>query len=147
MKPRHIQLPLMALALALLLAPLAWAQNAPGVDPIVLDAPVSYLTLPTAPFQPSDGLDNFRDIPSWLQARVARFEAQAFAKLEGGSGLVQTEQDVVSRQVGNTLNRTCVTEVASNTVAPGIGPSGQYGPGSRNDQIAVIRGNVVTICK
>ena len=145
MKPRHIQAPL--LAAAMLLAPALWAQTAPGADPIVLSAPVSYLALPTAPRQPSKGLeDEQTELPSWLQAKVARFEAKAYARLEGGSGVVKTEQDVVSRQVGNTLNRTCITDVASNTIVPGIGPSGQYGPGG-NDQIAVLRGNVVTICK
>ena len=146
MKPRHIQIPL--LAAALLLGPTAWAQRAPGTDPIVLGGPVSYLTLPTAPFKPSEGLNHGQDeLPSWLQAKVVRYEAKAFSHLEGGSGVVKTENDVVSRQVGNTLNRTCTTEVASNTVAPGVGPSGRYGPGSGSEQVAVLRGDVVTICK
>lgn len=125
----------------------AWAQNAPGSDPIILNNQINYLALPTAPFEPSAGLESESDIPSWLQAKISRFEAKAFAKLEGSDGTIYTDKDVISRQTGNALNRTCTTEVASNTVAPGIGPSGRYGPGSGGDQIAVLRGDVITICK
>lgn len=132
---------------ALCFASGAWAQYAPGSNPIVINDPVSYLSLPTAPFRPSEQLKSDNDIPAWLQAKVARFEAKAFSELGDSSGVVKTERDVVSRQTGNALNRTCTTEVASNTITPGIGPSGQYGPGSNPDQIAVLRGNVITICR
>ncbi|NZA03521.1 hypothetical protein H0I39_21090 [Ottowia beijingensis] len=113
----------------------------------MLNGQVSYLALPAPPFQPSGQIENETDIPSWLQAKVSRYEAKAFSALEGGSGTVQTERDVVSRQTGNALQRTCTTEVASNTIAPtAAGPSGRYGM-SGGDQIAVLRGDVVTICK
>jgi len=126
----------------------AWTQNLPpGSDPIVLKGKVSYLALPSAPLAPSNNLDSVNGVPSWLQAKVTRFEAKAFLALEGGDGTVQTERDVVSRQTGNALQRTCTTEIASNTMAPAaVGPSGRYGPGGQ-DQIAVLRGDVVTICK
>lgn len=123
------------------------AQLAPGSDPIVLNTPIDYLALPTAPLAPSEQLNNAEELPSWLQAKISRFEAKAFAKLEGDDGTIYTNKDVISRQTGNALNRTCTTEVASNTVAPGVGPSGRYGPGSGGDQIAVLRGDVITICK
>ena len=86
-------------------------------------------------------------IPSFLQAKIARYEAKAFSALEGGDGTIHTEKDVISRQTGNALQRTCTTDVASNTVVPTVGPSGRYGPGAGGDQIAVLRGDVVTICK
>lgn len=125
----------------------AWAQSAPGTDPIVLGAKVGYLALPTAPVQPSAGLDASTELPSWLQAKVSRYEAMGFAKLDGGDGTIYTNNDVVSRQTGNALQRTCTTDVASNTITPGpAGPSGRYGPGQQS-QIAVLRGDVVTICK
>ena len=145
--------PLRTLMGLLLLMPLllvglpSQAQPAPGSDPIVLGTPIDYLALPTAPLRPSEQLNNAEELPSWLQAKISRFEAKAFAKLEGGNGTVYTEQDVVSRQTGNALQRTCSTEVASNTIAAGVGPSGRYGPGSGGDQIAVLRGDVITICK
>lgn len=125
----------------------AWAQAAPGSDPIILVNAVNYLALPVGPVQPSEQIEHNTDIPSWLQAKIARFEAKAYVKLEGGSGTVYTEQDVISRQTGNALQRTCTTEVASNTLAPTVGPSGRYGPNTGGDQIAVLRGDVVTICK
>lgn len=143
----RILLGLLLLMPLLLLNLPSQAQLAPGSDPIVLNTQIDYLALPTAPLLPSEQLNNAEELPSWLQAKISRFEAKAFAKLEGGDGTVYTEKDVVSRQTGNALNRTCTTEVASNTVAPTAGPSGRYGPGSGGDQIAVLRGDVITICK
>ncbi len=125
----------------------ALAQGAPGSDPIVLGGKVSYLALPTPPARTSEPLHLGTGIPSFLQAKIARFEAKAFSALEGGDGTVHTEKDVVSRQTGNALQRTCTTDVASNTITPAVGPSGRYGPGTGGDQIAVLRGDVVTICK
>lgn len=139
----------LALALGLLAGwqGAAWAQNAPGSDPIVISGRVNYLALPTPAVQPSEAIYLGSGMPPGLQAKIARFEAKAFAKLEGGDGTLHTEKDVVSRQTGNALERTCTTEVASNTIAPTAGPSGRYGPGTGGDQIAVLRGDVVTICK
>lgn len=125
----------------------SWAQRAPGSDPIVLGGQVNYLALPTAPTKPSESLNLSGGIPSFIQAKIARYEAKAFSDLEGGDGTVHTEKDVISRQTGNTLQRTCTTDVASNTVVPTVGPAGRYGPGTGGDQIAVLRGDVVTICK
>lgn len=146
---------LMPIALALVAFPTlgglpatAWSQQPPGSDPIVLGgAKVGYLALPTAPATTSEALNLGVGIPSSLQAKIARYEAKAFAQLEGGDGSVYTNKDVVSRQTGNALQRTCTTDVASNTITPTVGPSGRYGPGTGGDQIAVLRGDVVTICK
>lgn len=137
----------LALPLALVLSQAASAQLAPGSDPIILQGPVNYLALPVPPVRVSDGLDDAGNMPAWIEAKVSRYEAKAFAKLEGESGTVYTEKDVVSRQTGNALERTCTTEVASNTVAPGVGPSGSYGPGNNQEQIAVLRGDLITICR
>ncbi|HMN21130.1 MAG TPA: hypothetical protein PKA16_07035 [Ottowia sp.] len=145
MKPRLLHA---ALAGALLgLCQGAWAQLAPGSDPIVLGAQVNYLAMPTAAPQASGQLDGANAMPSWVQAKIARYEAKAFSDLEGGSGTVRTDKDVISVQKGNALERTCTTNVASNTITPTAGPSGRYGPGTGTEQIAVLRGDVVTICK
>ena len=78
---------------------------------------------------------------------MTRYEAKAFNMLDGGDGTIRTERDVISTQSGNALQRNCTTEVASNTYAgAATGPSGRYGPG-KQEQIAVLRGDVVTICK
>lgn len=145
MKPKPT---LAATAIALCsLCTATWAQRAPGSDPIVLGGRVDYLALPTAPVKPSESLNPSGGIPSFIQAKIARYEAKAFSALEGGDGTVHTEKDVISRQTGTALNRTCTTDVASNTVASTVGPAGRYGPGTGGDQIAVLRGDVVTICK
>ncbi len=138
-----------ALPLALLWALLpAWAQDAPGSDPIVLHEQVSYMALPVPPVSPSRQLDPSDNLPAWLQAKVNRFEIKAFATLEGGDGTVQTERDVVTMQRGNALQRTCETNIASNVgAAAAAGPTGRYGPGAGQDQIVVLRGDLVTICK
>ncbi len=143
------RMPMPAVALVVLsgFCASAGAQGAPGSDPIQLGGKVNYLALPTAPTKPSESLHLGTGIPSFLQAKIARYEAKVFSDLEGGSGVVHTEKDVISRQTGNALNRTCTTDVASNTVVPTVGPSGRYGPGTGGDQIAVLRGDVVTICK
>ena len=147
MKPSIFRI---ALALSALgCAQMASAQGAPGSDPITLQGAVSYLALPAPPVQPSQPMDQMTDIPSWLQAKVRRFEAKAFADLEGASGTVYTERDVISTQRGNALQRTCETNVASNVgaAAAAAGPSGRYGPGAGQDQMVVLRGDVITICK
>ena len=136
-----------ALAMAALcVAPMAWSQNAPGSDPIRLTGEVNYLALPTAAPARSQDLDKITDIPAWLQAKVSRYEAKAFSMLDGGEGTIYTERDVISTSSGNALQRTCNQQVASNTVAPSAGPSGRYGVGGQ-DQIVVLRGDLVNICR
>ena len=145
MKPNLVLLTLSVAASAL--GQGVWAQGAPGTDPIVLNAPVRYLAMHTAPFRASEGLDQNTGMPSGLSAKIARIEAKTYAELAGQDGTIYTERDVISRQTGNALERTCTTDVASNTITPAVGPSGRYGPGTGGDQIAVLRGDVVTICK
>lgn len=143
----------------------ARAQNAPGSDPIVIPGTVAFSGLPMRAPDPSKPLDKGMELPSWLQAKIVRLEAKAYAGLAGGDGTIYTEQDVVSRQTGNALEKNCTTNVASNVGAPvsggpvspsgapigpnptASGPAGRYGVGSAADQIAVVRGNLVTICK
>lgn len=143
----------------------AHAQNAPGSDPIVISGPITFSGLPMGKAAPSKPLDRSSELPSWLQAKIIRLEAKAYAALEGGDGVIQTGQDVVTVQTGNALQKTCTTNVASNVATPvaggpvspsgnpigpnpgAAGPAGKFGPGSIADQIAVLRGNLVTICK
>lgn len=145
--------------------PRAHAQNAPGTDPIVISGKISFEGLPMGQPSVSEPLDRRSELPSWLQAKIVRLEAKAYAALGGGDGTIYTEQDVVSRQTGNALQKTCTTNVASNAGTPtttgpvspsgnpigpnagAAGPGGRFGPGATTNQIAVLRGNLVTICK
>ena len=145
MKTRILRIMLACIAASS--ATIAWSQDAPGSDPIVIGAAVSYLALPTPALAPSGQLDQAAELPSWIQAKVTRYEAKAFSDLEGESGTIRTERDVISSQKGNALQRNCTTEVASNSYAgAAAGPANRYGPG-KQDQIVVLRGDVVTICK
>ena len=128
-------------------AQMAWSQFAPGSDPIQLDGHVSYLALPTAPPARSKDLDKVADMPSWLQAKVARYEAKAFSVLDGGDGTVKTGDDVISTSSGSALQKTCTQSLASNTLPTAAGPAGRYGVGSAPDQIVVLRGDLVNICR
>ena len=151
---------------ALGLSPAAHGQNAPGSDPIIISAPIGFQGLPFPEPKPSDPLDRTNAIPSWLKAKIIRLEAKAYAALEGGDGVIQTGQDVVTMQTGNALQKNCTTNVASNTAIPAAGgtvtspsgaavgpnpaasgPAGKYGAGTALNQIAVLRGSLVTICK
>jgi hypothetical protein len=143
----------------------ASAQNAPGSDPIVIQGKVTFVPLPLKnPIPASQPLDPSPQLPPGLQAMIARFEADAYNALGSGSGTIQTGKDVVSVQTGNALQRTCTTNVASNIAGPSTtggavspsgspigpnpaaaGPTGQLGSAITN-QIAVLQGNLVTIC-
>ena len=137
-----------ALSLAALGATaISWAQDAPGSDPIVIGGPVNYLALPTPGLTPSGHLDQGADMPSWLQAKVARYEAKAFSVLDGGDGTVKTGDDVISTSSGSALQKTCTQSLSSNTLPTTAGPAGRYGVGSAPDQIVVLRGDLVNICR
>ena len=82
-------------------------------------------------------------IPSWLRARIARYEAKAFSDDPGG---VLTNNDVVTTANAQGMQKTCVQEVGSNTVSGAATGTGKYGP-SQAPQVVVLRGDLVNICK
>ena len=67
-----------ALAAGLAHGPLAHAQ-APGEDPVVLTKKLTVNMQPTGGAAAPGQLDNNGAMPSWLRARIARYEAKAFA--------------------------------------------------------------------
>lgn len=73
----------------------------------------------------STGLDNASTMPSWLRARIARYEAKAFSDDPGG---VLTNNDVVTTANAQGMQKTCVQEVGSNTVSGAATGTGKYGP-------------------
>lgn len=120
------------------------AQSTPGEDPVQLTGRVEYLSLPGPALAKSGNLDGRMDMPAWLKARVARYEARAFSGLADDNLL--SDNDVVSTASAQGLRKTCVQEVGSNSsTGSGIGPQNQYGPGRQ--QIVVLRGDLVNVCK
>ncbi|WP_422842800.1 hypothetical protein [Acidovorax sp. M2(2025)] len=130
-----------ALAAAFAAAP-AGAQ-APGEDPVVLTKKLTVQMQPTGAPAQSTGLDNPGTMPSWLRARIARYEAKAFSDDPAG---VATQNDVVTTANAQGMQKTCVQEVGSNTVAGGAAGAGRYGP-NQAPQVVVLRGDLVNICK
>ncbi len=116
--------------------------GAPGEDPVVLSKPVDYLRLPTAKPAASAGLNAVSDIPVDVKAKIARYEAKAMAGAPG----VSTDADVVTTNtVSSTgMTRTCVQDIASNTNASAFN---RYGPSTTKDQIVVLKGDLVNVCR
>ena len=83
-------------------------------------------------------------LPAWLRAKVSRYEAQAFTENPQG---VSTDSDIVTttQSVGN--RKTCVQEVGSNTTTIRPGSSSQVSPANTNNQIVVLRGDMVNVCR
>lgn len=134
-----------AIAFAGCALPLAMtvAAQAPGEDPVTLTKKFAVQMQPTGPVAASGSLDNNNPMPSWLRARIARYEAKAFS--DDTSGIL-TNNDVVSTANAQGMQKTCVQEVGSNTVSAGNGGAGKYGP-SQAAQVVVLRGDLVNICR
>lgn len=112
------------------------AQAAPGEDPVHINGKVSYLQMPTAPRSLSSGIVYKTGMPDDAKAKIAHYVAKSFSANTDG---IKTEKDVVSSVQTNSLGGvTCVQTVQPS--APGAGATmGQ-------DQVVVIRGDLVNIC-
>ena len=113
-----------ALAAGLAHGPLAHAQ-APGEDPVVLTKKLTVNMQPTGGVAAPGQLDNNGAMPSWLRARIARYEAKAFA---GDSSGIISDSDVVTTASAQGMQKTCVQEVGSNTVSATSSSGSKYGP-------------------
>jgi hypothetical protein len=139
----HTLLQWMAATTAALCCTAAALAQAPGEDPVVLSNKLAIQMQPTAGAAASQGLDNFNGAPSWLRARIARYEAKAFS---GDTTGILTNNDVVSTANAEGMQKTCVQEVGSNTVSGNTTGSGKYGP-NQAPQVVVLRGDLVNICR
>jgi hypothetical protein len=117
--------------------------QAPGEDPVVLKNKLAVQMQPIAEAPASQGLDNFNGPPSWLRARIARYEAKAFSSDTTG---ILTNNDAVSTATAEGMQRTCVQEVGSNTLSANTTGAGKYGP-NQAPQVVVLRGDLVNICR
>ena len=113
------------------------ALAAPGEDPVHINGKVSYLQMPTAPRSLSSGIVYKTGMPDDAKAKIAHYVAKSFsANTEG----IQTEKDVVSSVQTNSMGGvTCVQTLQPSAPSPGA-PMGE-------DQVVVIRGDLVNICR
>lgn len=123
--------------------PLAQAQ-APGEDPVVLTKHLTVQMQSTGTAAPSGQLEGSGSMPSWLRARIARYEAKAFSS-DASSGVL-SDNDVVTTASAQGMQKTCVQEVGSSTVSSTSSSASKYGP-SQTAQIVVLRGDLVNICR
>jgi hypothetical protein len=140
---------LSASVLALLSASDAFAQRAPGEDPLKIDGKVSHLALPAGPAPKPIGLDGTGELPAWLRAKAARFEAKVYsASVDDGS--ISSDNDVNATTTTQGVRRSCTQEVGSNTqtgAAAGRAASSGTTRTNANQQIVVLRGDLVNICR
>jgi hypothetical protein len=121
----------------------AGAQGVPGEDPVQLTGPVRYLNLPGPPTPKSGQIDGNSEMPAWMKARVARYEAKSFSAT-ANDGTISTSNDVVNTATAQGLGKTCVQEVGSVTSAANSIGSKTLGG---QQQIVVLRGDLVNICR
>ncbi len=125
------------LIVAMLAGAATCALAAPGEDPVHITGKVSYLQMPTAPRSISSGIVYKTGMPDDAKAKIAHYVAKSFsANTEG----IQTEKDVVSSVQTNSMGGvTCVQTLQPSAPSPGA-PMGE-------DQVVVIRGDLVNICR
>jgi len=141
MKPQALLISMIPATVLWLTLP-AQAQLAPGEDPVVLQQRVSYNMLPLNNAQRSTVMSTSQEVPGWIQAKLARFQAKAFSADTTG---IITDDSVVTSTTNDGLKKVCTQEVGSNTNTTGPS-SGRYGP--QNDpQVVVLRGDLVNICR
>jgi hypothetical protein len=112
--------------------------QAPGQDTIVIKQAPQQSSSGGAPERKGTGLDERSDMSPGLKAKIARFTAMANNKADSQPSLLSVEQQVQSAG----FSKTCVQDVGS-TTAPS---AGRYGPRNQ-DQIVVMRGDLVNICR
>lgn len=127
-------------AMAMYFTTYTYAQLAPGEDPVVLRQHVTYNMLPLNNAMRSTVMTNSQEIPGWVQAKLARFQAKAFSADTTG---IITDESVVTSAANQGLRKVCTQEVGSSSSTGAT--SGRYGP--QNDpQVVVLRGDLVNIC-
>lgn len=120
---------------------LVWAQVRPGEDPVILTKRVSIMQLPDGGVVKSRPLDS-AEMPASLRAKVARFEAKSKS---GETTGFSSDKDVTRETSSDGFKKTCIQDVGSNTATT---PQQHGRPGQANtQQIVVLRGDLVNICK
>lgn len=124
----------------------SWSVSAaPGEDTIHLDGPVQYTFSPGPPLAPSGNRDSSYDVPAWMKARMSRYTAKAYSA-QADDGTIFTDSDVVTTSYAEGFSKTCVQEVGSNVAASDGALGTRYGPNQR-EQVVVLKGDLVNICR
>ncbi len=121
-----------------ILAPIApaTALAAPGEDPVTITGRVTYLQLPTAPAVRSGNVQYRKDLSDDIAAKVSRYTAKAYSP---NLGQIKTEKDVVQAVKTNGTQTTCYQSIGSVSAPSGVQTM-------NNEQVVVLRGDVINIC-
>lgn len=85
----------------------------------------------------------FQEIPAWMDAKLARFQAKAFAADTSG---IWTDENIVTKYTQDGLRKVCSQDIGSNSVVNASNSFNRYGP-KTDSQIVVLRGDLVNICR
>jgi hypothetical protein len=129
-----------ALMLAIGFSALGYAQSAPGEDPLKITGKVEHYSSPNGPAPRSGNLEGNSEMPAWLKAKVARYEAKAFSA-SADDGTMLTDKDINNTSATQGLRRSCNQDLGSTATPSRPGRTGN------NQQIVVLRGDVVNLCR
>lgn len=118
--------------IALLIPICSW--SAPGEDLISISGRVSYLQLPTAPVTRSTSVQYVQQMPDDAAAKISRYTAKAYS---GNLGQIKTEKDVIQSVQTKGTQTTCYQSIGSVSAPNGL---------ASNEQVVVLRGDVINIC-
>lgn len=129
--------------IVILIAPMiANAQIAPGEDPVQLTEKIVRDMVPLNNSMQSTPVQNAQGVPAWMDAKLARIQAKAFSADTSG---VLTEKDVTNTTITDGIKLTCIQNVGTATAAAS-NSTAKYG-NAVQDQIVVIRGDLVNFCR
>lgn len=121
---------------------LCHAQIAPGEDPVLVAKQIQRNMVPS-----SQGVSSpqpaFVEIPAWMDAKLARFQAKAFAADTSG---IWTDENVITSYSKDGLRKVCTQDIGSNSTINASQSFNRYGPRA-DSQIVVLRGDLVNICR
>jgi hypothetical protein len=114
------------------------AAQAPGQDTIVIKQAPQQAPGGGGAERKGTGLEERAEISPGLKAKIARYTAVANNKVDAQISLLSLDQRIESAG----FSKTCVQDVGS-TTAPS---AGRFGPRNQ-DQIVVMRGDLINICR
>ncbi|QOF67569.1 hypothetical protein IFE17_10685 [Actinobacillus sp. GY-402] len=106
------------------------------------------LSFSTSTFSASSELAPRQGMSPLDKAKVHSVQAQNWAKMgkAGYDAEEVTERSTEGSSVSGIGSRSCTTNIGTTTTKSGVS-SGKYGPSKNSDNIVIIKGDVVSLCK
>lgn len=117
---------------------------APGEDPIVIQVRVNAPIGPALAQARSTPMTPPAVTPAWLEAKVARLEAKAWAF---DTGNLITDKNLLAAANSDGIRKLCVQDIGSALSAGANSAAGSGALRNTEPQIVVLKGDVVNICR